>query len=580
MAPSFRKTAAIAILTLAPVAASPQQGEPARSALCAAIRFVPSNGDLSANRERMAGLIETATRRGARLVVLPELASTGPLDAALAARAIETIPGPTTSFFGALARRLGISIAVPLLERAGDSGYFLSTVLLDDRGAVQHVYRKITPRFDGADGPGMRRGDPRTIIDSLVSGNRRIAVIAGDDIQAGVPRLAIRGASVILISANWSLRDPLDWSALCRQLSAEYRVMLVVASSGASPGGIFMNGQAVGSAEDEIFLAALPPARIAPPVPLGLPPVPTPTFYTADADLVELGRALFFDPHLSSNAKVSCATCHDPKHAFANAAAFGIGVSGQHTIRSVPSLLNVAFRAMFFWDGHAASLENQVKYPISHRAEMNYYYFDLVAHLRSRPEYAGRVPAGEEAGFETISRALASYERTLLSANSPFDRHQYGGDPSALTPPAVRGQALFTGKAHCSQCHLIGESDATFMDQQAHNTGVSFDRRKKTFRDIGVGNVADSRMNGQFVTPSLRNVALTAPYMHDGSIRTLSAVVDYYDRGGNANPTLDPKIVPLHLTAREKHDLVAFLQSLTGDQPLPRAKTRVANVRP
>jgi cytochrome c peroxidase len=286
--------------------------------------------------------------------------------------------------------------------------------------------------------------------------------------------------------------------------------------------------------------------------------------------MVELGRTLFFDKNLSSTGTVSCGSCHQPERAFTNGEEKGTGVYGRKTKRNVPSLLNVAYRPLLQWDGYASTLENFAKYPVSGYTEMNFHYLDKVGHyLQSQPAYvaAFRSAMGvEEVQFDDVARALSAYERALVSGNSPFDRYHYGGDKTALNASARRGLELFTGKALCSNCHVIGERYALFMDSRYHVVGVGYLPEKKEFSDVGLGGISTGDLSGLFLTPSLRNVAETAPYMHDGSLPTLEEVVEFFNRGGIPNASLDPLVKPLFLNEQEKKDLVEFLRSLTGEQ--------------
>jgi cytochrome c peroxidase len=232
--------------------------------------------------------------------------------------------------------------------------------------------------------------------------------------------------------------------------------------------------------------------------------------------------------------------------------------------------LNIAYRPLLRWDGYASSLENFAKYPINGFTEMDFHYLDKVpAYIRSQPHYmnAFRSTMGvEEIEFDHVARALAAYQRTLISGNSPFDRYYYGKDKSALSKRAQWGLKLFTGKAECSKCHTIGNDYSLFLDYKYHDLGVSYDLVKKEYGDRGLGEISTDDLSGSFLTPSLRNVALTAPYMHDGSLKTLDEVIDFFNRGGKRSPRLDPIMKPLGLTVEERKALVAFLESLTGDQ--------------
>jgi cytochrome c peroxidase len=234
--------------------------------------------------------------------------------------------------------------------------------------------------------------------------------------------------------------------------------------------------------------------------------------------------------------------------------------------------LNSAYYSSFFWDGRAASLEQQAGFPIANPDEMGQSHELSIKKFEKIPEYKKEFEQVFGPGrltIEKIEMALASYERTLLSGDSPFDRYMYGRDDSALSPEALRGLKLFMDKkrGNCSTCHTIGETYATFSDGKFHNLGAGLNS-KGELTDLGRYEQTKVEADrGAFRTPDLRNVATTAPYMHDGSLKTLKDVVDFYDGGGSANPQLDPEIKELKLNERERADLVAFLESLTGGKP-------------
>ena len=280
-------------------------------------------------------------------------------------------------------------------------------------------------------------------------------------------------------------------------------------------------------------------------VPLGLDRyIPAPESNPLRAEVVALGKRLFRDTALSRDRTVSCASCHKPEYAFTDARPVGVGVRAQKGTRRSPAILNRAWGNAFFWDGRAASLEEQVVQPIANPIEM-----DLPVE-----EAAARVGLTRDA----LARALASYVRTILAGDSPYDRY-VAGDRSALNEQAQAGLKIFRGKANCVACHV----GPNLTDERFHNTGVSW--HEGAFRDKGRAEVThrDEDM-GAFKTPSLRQVAARAPYMHDGSLATLDDVIDYYDRGGVRNPQLDGEIRPLKLSADEKTALKEFLRALTG----------------
>ncbi|QQS47432.1 MAG: cytochrome-c peroxidase [Acidobacteriota bacterium] len=309
--------------------------------------------------------------------------------------------------------------------------------------------------------------------------------------------------------------------------------------------------------------------------PNGLPPLPGDARLTSD--LIALGRRLFNEKRLSSDGTVSCASCHNPDLYFTDGLKVAKGVGGQLGSRNSPTVLNAVFNTSQFWDGRAASLEDQAGIPIAAPNEMNMPHESCVERLSSDQSYRDQFEKVYGSGPITMGRvlrAIAAFERTLLSGNSPFDRHQYGGDKSALSEEAIRGMQIFRGKGNCATCHTIGESYALFTDGQFHNVGAGMNSSGEL---ADQGRFEQTRVEsdrGAFRTPSLRNVAKTAPYMHDGSLKTLEEVVAFYIGGGNSNPQLDPEIRPIGLSARDRTDLIAFLESLTGDLPQEVASSR------
>ncbi len=277
---------------------------------------------------------------------------------------------------------------------------------------------------------------------------------------------------------------------------------------------------------------------------------------------VELGKLLFFDKRLSKNNTISCASCHMPALAFTDGQAVSSGIHHLQGGRSAPTAINRLFSRGQFWDGRAPSLEAQSVGPFVSPVEHGFANHDeLVAKVKS---IAGYQPLfqevfGGEATTPRIGQALASFQRTLLSGNSPYDRFTKGGDKSALSQSAQRGFTLFLTKARCIRCH----SGANFSDEKFHNLGIDWDR---DHIDLGRYTVTkDPKDIGAFKTPTLREIAHTAPYMHDGRLATLKEVVAFYNQGGIQNPHLDKVIVPLKLTDAEQDDIVAFLQSLNGE---------------
>ena len=332
---------------------------------------------------------------------------------------------------------------------------------------------------------------------------------------------------------------------------------------------------------------------------LGLPKVPVPADNPLSREKITLGRKLFFDRRLSLNNTFSCAMCHIPEQGFTSQEqATAIGVEGRTVRRNSPSLYHVAYAKILFHDGRESTLENQIWGPLlSHNEMGNPSVGFVVDKIKRLPDYQGLFEKAFRRGptMETISLAIASYERTLNSGNSPFDRWHYGKQNGALNSQAIAGFELFTGKAGCSQCHTIGKDYALFMDDQLHNTGlgyresmkkepekrrvqvapgVSFDVDESVIKPVGEGKPNDLGLyeitqkpedRWKYKTPTLRNIALTAPYMHNGALATLREVVEFYNQGGEANENLDRRIKPLGLSESEILALVEFLNSLTGD---------------
>lgn len=279
-------------------------------------------------------------------------------------------------------------------------------------------------------------------------------------------------------------------------------------------------------------------------------------------DKISLGKLLYFDPRLSKDKTISCATCHNPFHGFADPEPTSKGVSGKLGARNSPTVINRLFSKEQFWDGRAEDLEDQAHGPLMNPVEMAMPKPDeVVKRVKAVHGYSPlfqKAFGSKEITMPRIAQAIASYERTVVSGNSPFDRY-VAGDKDAMSASAVRGWGLFVGKANCQVCHV----GFNFTDEGYHNLGVGMDKRKPDRGRYGVTKADGEK--GAFKTPTLRNVGETAPYMHDGSENTLRGVIDLYDRGGVKNPWLSKEIKPLHLTPAEIDDLVAFLESLTGE---------------
>lgn len=289
--------------------------------------------------------------------------------------------------------------------------------------------------------------------------------------------------------------------------------------------------------------------------PLGLKRMHIPETNPLTAAKIELGKQLYFDPRLSRDDTVSCASCHDPKKGWSNGDHFATGVRGQRGGRSAPTIINSGYSYFQFWDGRAIMLEGQALGPIQNPIEMDLTLDECVAKLNAIEGYRRQFQNvfGTDVTSEGMAKAVASFERTVLSGNAPYDKFK-AGDESALSEAAQRGSKLFFGKANCSACHA-GHS---FSDFAFHNIGVGMDKP-----DPDVGRFSETKMlgdRGSFKTPTLREIARTAPYMHDGSLKTLEEVVEYYNKGGVANPQLDEELFPLKLNAEQKADLVTFLK--------------------
>jgi cytochrome c peroxidase len=344
-----------------------------------------------------------------------------------------------------------------------------------------------------------------------------------------------------------------------------------------------------------LALVAAAGGELALPIPEGVLPPPIPEDNPPTEAKVALGKKLYFDARLSSDGTIACASCHAPQSAFADprGTKTSAGVRGQLGTRNAPTTLNALFLTDQFWDGRAASLEEQALGPFINPVEMGLADHDaLVDEIAGLGEYGPLFEAAfgsPEVTAERIGQALATFERTLVALNAPIDRF-LAGDASAISASAQRGWDLFNGKARCNNCHGWVEVFPLFTDELYHNIGVGvknvdFERvaaqaeKAKTPEAIDALALQDAEASelgrflvtrqpkdiGAFKTPQLRNVALTAPYMHDGSEATLREVVEFYDRGGEANPHLDGGIRPLELTDQEKADLVEVMKTFTSD---------------
>ena len=312
-------------------------------------------------------------------------------------------------------------------------------------------------------------------------------------------------------------------------------------------------------------------------VPLGITKKPTDLPDPPTPQRVRLGRWLFFDKRLSADGTVSCETCHHPQNAFADTVAVSIGIGGQKLLvgqpegrpmvpRKAPSLINEAWTLFpnFFWDGRSNSIDALDILPVSNPMAMGSTHVAMVQTLMNNgyAKYFKEAFGTEEITKERVGKAIADYHRTRISGNSAWDKWKDTRDDSLVSADVKQGDTLFFGKAGCSQCHF----DQSFSDSAFHNLGIGWDPKTKTFKDQGRFGVTHSEADrGAFKTQTLREISLHPPYMRDGSLATLRDVIEHYNKGGNGNPHLDPKIKPLHLNEVEINDLVKFLEALNGE---------------
>jgi cytochrome c peroxidase len=313
-------------------------------------------------------------------------------------------------------------------------------------------------------------------------------------------------------------------------------------------------------ASDQDKQAMFPPGG--PRLPLGLPPIIWPSKNKYAPEKAELGWLLFFDKRLSADGTLSCATCHQPEHGFTDGHAVSTGIRGQKGTRSAPSLINCAWIGDLFWDGRSKSLEKQMIGPLTNPIEMGNSEKDILATLNGIPGYVERfkkVFGEDKITIDQVAKAMATFERTIVSGNSAYDRFK-AGDKSALTELQQEGmETFFSTKARCDSCH----EGLNFTNGKYANIGFGMDRPNP---DLGLFNISKQESDkGAFKTPTLRDIARTGPYMHDGSLATLEEVVEHYDKGGVKNPWLHQDIKQQHLTPRAKKGLVEFLKSLSGE---------------
>ncbi len=308
-------------------------------------------------------------------------------------------------------------------------------------------------------------------------------------------------------------------------------------------------------------VAAMSVAARASEPPLGLDAyMPVPAENPLTAAKIALGRKLFFDKSLSRDHSLSCATCHEPERGFTDDKPLAVGVDGQIGTRRTPRLINRGYGRSFFWDGRAATLEEQVLKPIENPIEMDLALDAAIDRLGAEAEYPRLFEEafGAPPDTESVAQALASYVRTIVSGDSPYDRY-VAGESTSLDAQQQRGLAIFRNKGACAVCHL----GPNLTDEEFHNTGVGW----KEGEDGDVGRFQSTghpEDRGAFKTPTLRDVAGNGPFMHDGSLETLEDVIEFYDDGGKDNPNLDFDMQPLDLSDQEKADLSAFLETLSG----------------
>lgn len=320
--------------------------------------------------------------------------------------------------------------------------------------------------------------------------------------------------------------------------------------------GVWVLGAAVTASAADAFK---PPA--------GLPALPIPADNPLSEAKIELGKQLYFDPRLSRDNTISCASCHDPAKGWSNGEAVATGIDGQKGGRSAPTIVNSAYQHFQFWDGRAIELEGQALGPIQNPIEMNLTLEEMVEKLNKIEGYKKQFQEvfGTDVTSDGVAKAIASFERTVLSGDAPFDRYK-AGDTKALSEAAERGRVVFFNKAQCSSCH----TGPNFTDGAFHNIGIGMEHEEPD-----EGRKSESKLEGDrgaFKTPTLREIARTAPYMHDGSLKTLEDVVEYYNKGGTQNPQLDENIFPLNLTDQQKQDLVTFLKEGLSSPNYPEIK--------
>ncbi|MFT4578756.1 MAG: cytochrome c peroxidase [Nitrospinales bacterium] len=276
----------------------------------------------------------------------------------------------------------------------------------------------------------------------------------------------------------------------------------------------------------------------------------------------DLGRKLFFDPILSADNSISCSSCHLPEKFWTDGLPVSVGIRNQVLTRNSPSILNTGFQKTLFWDGRAKSLEEQALMPIQDKSEMNQGLEELMAELKSYPDYREMFESAfsnSEITPERLAMAIATFERTLVTSKTAYDLY-WQGEKDAMSSAAIRGMDLFSGKAKCSICH----SGPFFTDHQFHN--ISFTKNKNK-QDEGRKRVTlETFHDGAFKTPGLRGITSTGPYMHDGALTSLKSVIEFYDQGGISSKRKSPFISPIGMSDNEKNDLLEFLKTLDENE--------------
>ncbi len=363
-----------------------------------------------------------------------------------------------------------------------------------------------------------------------------------------------------------------------------------------------------------LLMAAAPGLLCAGEPPLGLPPAPIPAENPQTPEKIKLGETLFNDTRFSATGKVSCATCHDAKKAFTDSPlSVSEGIDKLTGTRNAPTVINSVYFTTLFWDGRSPDLEDQSSHPFVNPVEMGLKDHEPILKIvRTDPEYVKAFKtvfqkSADQVTMKEVKQAIAAFERTVVAGDSPFDRWYFGADKNAISPAAVRGFEVFVGQGRCVSCHVVEQTQALFTDNRFHNIGVGinqiqsdvpnlaneFLKAKVKGTDVDVAVLTDKKTSelgrfavtrylndmGAFKTPTLRNVAVTAPYMHDGSLKTLKDTVIHYNNGGvtkkeeRVNDFLSGGIRPLELTDQQIDDLVVFMEALTSPQFAKSEKT-------